>query len=274
MTILRPTILHFDSLPSTNTEAARHAQQGAAEGLTIVAGEQTAGRGRLDRRWVSPAGAGLYTSIILRPRFASRLWSLIPLMAALAVHDALEESCRLKVDIKWPNDILVHERKLCGILAETLETPSGRAVVLGIGINLTGEAFPHELRDAATSVEDATGNFVPGETVLESLLRAVASHYSQIADDGSKIVSEWMARSTYAYDKRILVTSDGDQFSGMTRGLESDGALRVETETGDIRIVHAGDVTSVRQTSVCRTVRQAASLSAAEVPKNLKSSAS
>src|SRR5918911_2070958 len=100
---LTPTILRFESLPSTNTEAARQAAIGAAEGLCVVAREQTAGRGRQRRAWVSPKDAGLYFSIVLRPRMEARAWPLITLAAALAVADALSEAFGLKADIKWPN---------------------------------------------------------------------------------------------------------------------------------------------------------------------------
>jgi BirA family transcriptional regulator, biotin operon repressor / biotin---[acetyl-CoA-carboxylase] ligase len=243
-----PQIFRYDSLPSTNTEAAEQAQHGAAEGVTIVSGEQTAGRGRLERRWVSPAGAGLYASVILRPRFSPAYWSLIPLMAALAVHHAVIETCGLVVDIKWPNDILAGERKLCGILAETVETAIGRAVIVGIGINLTSQSQPDELRDVATSVAEETNRTISANELLESLLRALGIRYAQLeTDEGRReLLQDWMAHSTYAQDKHVFVKSDDEQFSGVTRGLENDGALRVETETGEIRIVHAGDVTRVR----------------------------
>ena len=248
MTLLA-NILHYDSLPSTNTEAARHAQQGAPEGLSIVAGEQTAGRGRLQRQWISPAGAGLYFSIVLRPRLDLSFWSLIPLMAALAVHDALVESCALDTDIKWPNDILFAERKLCGILAETIETATGRAVIVGIGINLRADAFPEELRDVAISIEDATGQAVERETILQSLVHALTDRYEMFQAVGGPagIIREW----SNSLDLCERQASFGDAcvnetFAGMTRGLESDGALRVETDAGEIRIVRAGDVTSVR----------------------------
>src|SRR5262249_42937116 len=140
-----PTILRFDSIDSTNLEAMRQAKAGAAEGLCIVAREQTRGRGRLDRSWHSPKDAGLYFSIILYPSFKLFRWPLISLAAALAVHDALAKAFGLTVDIKWPNDIVVGDRKLAGILAETVETADGVAVVLGIGINLTSENFPPAL---------------------------------------------------------------------------------------------------------------------------------
>src|SRR5687767_9533455 len=106
-------ILRFDSLPSTNTEAARRAARGAPEGTCIIAREQTAGRGRQERRWVSPAGAGLYFSIVLRPQLEMNRWPLITLMTAVAVADALDEACGLGVDIKWPNDVHAAGRKLC-----------------------------------------------------------------------------------------------------------------------------------------------------------------
>ena len=248
MKLFQPKILRFDSLPSTNTEAARQAQQGAQEGLCIVAHEQTAGRGRLQRQWVSPAGAGLYFSIVLRPRIDASLWPLIPLMTALAVPDALLEACEVETDIKWPNDILFADRKLCGILAETIETETGRAAIVGIGINLTKEAFPVELREAATSVEAATGRAPDTEAILQSLVCALARRYEvfQTADGPEEIIREWSRRSTYANGKTVRVSNGSETFAGVTRGLESDGALRVETDAGEIRIVRAGDVTIVR----------------------------
>ena len=248
METFQPKILRFESLSSTNTEAAKQAMQGVAEGLCIVAREQTAGRGRLQRQWVSPAGAGLYFSIVLRPRIDPSLWSLIPLMAALAVHDALMQACQVETDIKWPNDILFAEKKLCGILAETIETDTGRAAIVGIGINLTTEAFPVELREVATSLEAAMGKALDAEAVLQSLVQAFVRRYEifQATGGPGKIALEWSRRSTYTAGKRVCVSSGGETFSGVTRGLESDGALRVETDAGEIRVVRAGDVTGVR----------------------------
>jgi BirA family biotin operon repressor/biotin-[acetyl-CoA-carboxylase] ligase len=220
---------------------------GAPEGLVVVAGEQTAGRGRLDRRWISPAGAGIYLSLVLRPPLDT-CWSLLPLMAALAVHDALLNCCGLETDIKWPNDILAHGRKLCGILAETLETSTGRAVVMGIGINLTADAIPTELAVTATSVQDLLGEKPDAEELLQALLSALLARYDsfQTVSGPVAIRDDWTSRSSYATGKRVNVACAGEAFAGTTRGLEGDGALRVETNAGEIRIVRAGDVTSVR----------------------------
>jgi BirA family biotin operon repressor/biotin-[acetyl-CoA-carboxylase] ligase len=241
-------ILRFDSLPSTNLEAARRAVAGASEGLCVVAGEQTAGRGRLEREWVSPKGAGLYFSIILRPRFEQSVWPLLSLVAAVAVYDALHDSCGLQADIKWPNDVLANEKKLCGILAETVETSEGRAVVLGIGINLTNHAFPANLENIATSVEAATRQTPNVEVVLEALVGKLGKYYQTLqgSDGAQMILREWCSRSTFANGKRIRVATGDEIIDGTSRGLEPDGALRVETVGGEMRTVRAGDVSSLR----------------------------
>ena len=244
-----PTILRFDSLPSTNTEAARQASLGAPEGLCVVAREQTAGRGRQQRAWVSPKDAGLYFSIVLRPQTDARAWPLVTLAAALAASDALAEACALETDIKWPNDLLACGRKLCGILAETFETPGGRAVVVGIGINLTNRAFPPEIISAATSVEERTGRAPDVERLLASLTRALARRYEALQAEGgeAETLRGWESRSSFARGRRVRVALEDETFEGTTRGLEPDGALRVETDGGEIRIVRAGDVMAVRQ---------------------------
>ena len=248
-TRLKPTVLRFDALPSTNTEAARQAALGAPEGLCIVAREQTAGRGRRERSWASPRDAGLYLSVLLRPKFEPRRWPLITLAAALAVREALAEGCGLKSDIKWPNDLLAGGRKLCGILAETAEGARGRAVVLGVGVNLRRGSFPPEIGDTATSVEEQTGHAPDVEKILEALTRALARFYEALhAPDGaSRIISEWESRSSYARGRRVRVALAGETFEGTTRGLDADGALRVETDEGTIRTVRAGDVMAVRE---------------------------
>lgn len=241
-------ILRFDALPSTNLEALKRAIAGAPEGLCVVASEQTAGRGRLQRQWLSPKGAGLYFSIVLRPMIDQSGWPLLTLMAAVAVHDALRDAFTLETDIKWPNDILAKNQKLCGILAETADTANGRVVVVGIGINLTSAAFPPELAEIATSVESVTGKPADREVVLRALIQALGRRYEMLHSAGGReaIIHEWSARSSYASGKRISVANGAQIIEGTTRGLERGGALRVETDTGEIKIIRAGDVTIVR----------------------------
>ncbi|MGH9880208.1 MAG: biotin--[acetyl-CoA-carboxylase] ligase, partial [Pyrinomonadaceae bacterium] len=211
----------------------------------VVASEQTAGRGRLERQWISPKDAGLYFSIVLRPRIDPQALPLLTLMASLAVREALLESCHVKTDIKWPNDVLANGRKLCGILAETVDTTIGRAVIVGIGINLAKDSFPAELNEIATSVESVTGARPDSERVLEALTSAFAKRYAQLQSAGGRdaMVRDWSAASSYAEGKRVCVTNASQPLEGITRGLELDGALRVETAAGEIRIIRAGDVT-------------------------------
>ncbi|OLE54615.1 MAG: biotin--[acetyl-CoA-carboxylase] ligase [Acidobacteria bacterium 13_1_20CM_3_53_8] len=249
MKTFRPIILRFDSLASTNTEAARQAQLGAQEGLCIVAREQASGRGRQQRVWISPKDAGLYLSVVLKPRISVEKWPLITLMTALAVYDALLEVCALETDIKWPNDIYASGKKLCGILAETIETDTERAVIVGIGVNLSERAFPDELSEVATSVERETGNRVIVESLLQSLLASLQKRYSVLQSDvgARQTLDEWKKRSSYAEGMRVSVNTGEEIFRGTTRGLASDGALRVETDAGVIRTIHAGEITSIRE---------------------------
>jgi BirA family biotin operon repressor/biotin-[acetyl-CoA-carboxylase] ligase len=249
----QPTTRRFESIDSTNLEAMRQAKAGAPEGLCIVAREQTRGRGRLDRTWQSPKDAGLYLSLVLRPKLELGQWPLLGLMSALAVSDALAKTLDLQVDIKWPNDICVNERKLCGILAETVETDNGMAAIVGIGINLREGNFPPDVKSIATSVEQATGSTPNSDLILEALLAAIDQRYDALQkDNGAEhTIREWCANSSYAYDRKVRVTLNQEVFEGTTRGLESDGGLRVETETGTMRIVRAGDVHALRATTVC-----------------------
>ena len=226
----------------------RQAKSGAPEGLCIVARQQTHGRGRHERAWSSPRDAGLYASILLRPRFDVSIWPLITLMAALAVSDALLEACGLQPDIKWPNDLIINDRKMCGILAETVETNQGLACVLGLGINLRDDAFPAELQGRATSVAAITGKDANAEQLLPVLLAHLSRHYAQLAEDTGPagVIRDWTAASSFAIGKPVRVDTGTEVFSGETLGLENDGALRIQTAAGETRIVRSGDVQSLR----------------------------
>lgn len=240
-------ILRFDKLDSTNSEAIRQAKLGAGEGLCVVADEQTAGRGRHGRRWSSPRAGGLYLSVVLRPKIDIRHLPLITLLTGVAVHDALIE-LGVKPDIKWVNDVLVDERKICGILAETTETPAGLAVIVGIGVNLLSIDLPDDIAPTATSVEEVSGIKLEASQLLEIITLHLSTFYDILnePDGPGKIVDNWRLRSTYFSGKKVRVTLSDGSFEGSTCGLEENGALRVVTPGGEIRIVQAGDVERVR----------------------------
>lgn len=243
------TILHFDSLDSTNTEAMNQAKQGAGEGLCIVAKQQTAGRGRHGRTWVSEKDAGLYFSLVLRPTIENKFLPLITLMSAVAVFDVLTENHALQPDIKWANDVHVNNRKIAGILAEMTETKIGLAIVVGIGINLQSNNFPPELKDSATSIEEETSQKPIIEKLLRNLTGKLNFYYETLHETtgAEKIRREWARRSTYFEGANVTVKLSNENFTGTTRGIEENGALRVETEGGEIKIVQAGDVEKLRK---------------------------
>ena len=245
------TILRFDALSSTNTEALNQAKRGATEGLCVVAHQQTEGRGRHGRIWVSPANAGLYFSIVLRPKLEMRFLPLLTLMSAVAVFDVLQELYQLSPDIKWANDVLVNDKKICGILAETAETNLGLAVIVGIGINLQSANFPPELQEIATSIEDEANQTPNLENLLEDLTNKLSSYYRILheANGANQIRQEWTRRSSYAFDRKVSVVLENEMIFGTTRGIEQNGALCVETDSGEIKIIHAGDVTKLRKTA-------------------------
>jgi BirA family biotin operon repressor/biotin-[acetyl-CoA-carboxylase] ligase len=243
------TILKYERIDSTNTEALDQARRGADEGLCIVAREQTAGRGRHGRTWVSEKDTGLYFSLILRPELDMDLLPLITLMAAVAVHDALEKMFHIECDIKWVNDIHVNQKKICGILAETTETEKGQAVVVGIGINFKSSNFPPELASTVTAIETEAGapasieNFLP---VLTAFLEKFCDVLYAI-DGPRKIRQEWTKRSSYASGKNVRAAIGTETICGVTRGIEENGALRLEVQSGEIKIIHAGEIEQLRK---------------------------
>jgi len=241
------TILRFDTLKSTNNEARDQAKVGAAEGLCIVARQQTAGRGRNGRNWVSEKDAGLFFSLVLRPKFELQHLPLITFAAGIAAFDSLA-SLGIEPDIKWVNDVLVNGKKICGILAETVETPKGTAVALGVGINLRSYNFPQEIAEIATSIEAEALQRADPNTMLEKFNSRFSDIYDILSEpDGTaKILSLWTKRSTYEHGKQVQINLEHEIFEGTTEGLEPNGALRVRTENGDLRIITAGDVKKLR----------------------------
>ena len=242
------TVLTYDSLDSTNTEALKQARQGADEGLCIVARQQTAGRGRHGRVWVSQKNAGLYFSIVLRPKLDTKSLPLITLMTGVAVHDTLQD-LGLNPDIKWVNDVLVNGKKISGILAETTETNNGLAVGVGIGINLKSTNFPPEIADIATSLESETKVAATGNLV--ELLTKYLTYFYEIlrSENGpAEIIDQWRRRSSYFSGKAVRVVLENETITGVTDGLEPNGALRVRRENGELSIIHAGVVEQLRST--------------------------
>jgi BirA family biotin operon repressor/biotin-[acetyl-CoA-carboxylase] ligase len=241
-------ILRFDTIDSTNSEAIRQAKLGADEGVCIVAREQTAGRGRRERTWISNRDAGLYFSVLLRPKIDERFFPLITLMAGIAAHDTIADF-GLSPDIKWVNDILIEDKKICGILAETTDTLMGVTVIVGIGVNLIPLDCGEEIANMATSISELVKDrsIMRGD-VESKLVKHLSSWYATFCgkNGNDRILAEWEHRSTYFSGKHVRVMLENEMFEGSTDGLEGSGALRIKTDGGSVRIVHAGDVERLR----------------------------
>jgi len=247
MTKLGSEVLHFESLPSTNDRARDMASAGAAEGTAIVADRQTAGRGRMGRAWSSPAGEGLYLSLILRPRVVPSDASVITLAAAVAVSETLSAGFGARADIKWPNDVLVGGRKVCGILVESaIEGDRIQHAILGIGVNLAQTEFPEEIREGATSLLLETGKRVsPGE-VLAPLFEKLDFRYRQSLENPGAVLRRWEELSSYARNCPVRITSFDSVTEGITRGLSERGGLMIESSDGRIREIVSGEVSRLR----------------------------
>lgn len=220
--------------------------------MCVIARKQTAGRGRHGRNWVSEKDSGLYFSIVLFPEIKREFFPVITLMTAIVVFEILNkyQGLRFKLDIKWSNDVLADEKKICGILAETSITSRGLAVIVGIGINLTSANFPPELKETATSIEQEIGEKIDLDELLKSLTDNLKTYYEILKEpQGHKqILYEWSKRSSYYQKKIVRVNLENETIEGITCGLEDNGALRVEMKNGDIKIIQAGDVERLRKT--------------------------
>ncbi len=238
-------IHHFQTIDSTNSKAYQLALSGAEEGEVVVSESQEKGRGRLGRQWFSPPSLNLYLSVILRPRIPPHQAPLITLMAAVATADAIRKFSGLPPLIKWPNDILLRDRKVAGLLNEIhSEMDRVHFVILGIGVNLNmdEQQFSKEIRSIATSLKIEMGQTVSRKDFLESLLLELESWYSIFLKEGWAVVlNAWRERADIK-GRKVKVTSFGETVVGTAIDVDSDGALILETEGGKQKKVMAGDV--------------------------------
>jgi BirA family transcriptional regulator, biotin operon repressor / biotin---[acetyl-CoA-carboxylase] ligase len=241
-------MVHYFRTESTNNVAMALAAGGAAHGTVVVAEEQTAGRGRLGRTWYSEKSSGIYTSVILRPPLSPAAAPVLTLMAGVAAQQAVSSTTGLAVDIRWPNDLLVNGKKVCGILTEmSAELDRLHAVVLGIGLNVNHSQMPAGLRASASSLRLEAHRTFSRVPLLVALLRELDRYYYLLLRDGNTAITErWAAASTYAYGKRVrVVTASGERLAE-TAGIDSSGALRVREEDGREASLVAGEVVEVK----------------------------
>ncbi len=241
-------VVYYDVVGSTNDVAKHLAAQDALEGTVVVADEQTAGRGRLERRWVAPPGKCLLCSLLFRPELLPSQAHRLTMLCSMAAADAIQAVAGLDVALKWPNDLIVKSgsqtwRKLAGILTESgLTGDVLDFVVVGIGINVNvpEEALP-ALDPHATSILAESGRQVDRAKLLAALLAGVESRYARL-QAGESPRDEWAARLT-TLDERVTVTATEGTFTGVAEAVDEDGALLLRTDDGEHRRLLAGDVT-------------------------------
>ncbi len=238
-----PPVFYYASVASTNDTAARLAERGAADGTAVVGELQTAGRGRLGRSWYSPPGAGLYVSVVFRPTASAALLPpMITLAAGVALADAVRVCTHLPVEIKWPNDLVIGRRKLAGILTEAPGAERLAYAIVGFGINLRPAAYPPDIGDRATSIESELGRPIErGPLLAECLASLAAWHDALRAGRGASILERWRALAPSCQGTTVEWTARHGTATGVTSGIDEDGALLVRTSGGTERII-AGEI--------------------------------
>ena len=241
-------IFHFFKTDSTNRVALELGHAGEPEGAVVLAEEQTAGRGRQGRAWHSERAAGIYATLLLRPKLAPVQAPLLTMMAGLSAHSAVQAVTRLAVDLKWPNDLLIRGKKVGGILTEMHAEPGQiRFVIVGIGLNVNQERFSGELANVATSLRAETGKPQSRMELLVRLLREFESDYNRFLHEGvASVVARFESISSYAKGKRVRVTNGTESYAGTTAGLGPEGLLQVTCDDGRMMTVIAGDVAEAR----------------------------
>jgi BirA family biotin operon repressor/biotin-[acetyl-CoA-carboxylase] ligase len=232
-------IHRFDSLDSTMTKAAELAAAGAESGTVIVAREQTAGQGRLGRSWHSEPDAGLYFTEILRPKLCPDSLPLVTLALGLATRGAITESIGVACDLRWPNDVLIEEKKVAGILAQLQHG----ALLAGIGVNVNHTSMPEDLRGIATSLRCVTGREHHCEALLQTLIDRIDSWLETLLRDGKKPVLDAFTQSSgYVRGRRVIVDQSDGEIRGVTDGLDPQGFLYVRQDDGRRTLILAGGV--------------------------------
>jgi BirA family biotin operon repressor/biotin-[acetyl-CoA-carboxylase] ligase len=234
---------HFEEVASTNDLAKELAARGAPEGSLVVAEAQSRGRGRLGRDWISPPGTGLYVSLVLRPPLPPTEMPQITLTTAVAVARALKRVTGAAPGIKWPNDILLNGKKLGGILTE-METESDRIrhLVVGLGLNVSNAAFPEELAAIATSLTLATGRSFSRVSLLQAWLEEFEDLYERfLAREFAGILDEWRSYAV-TLGRQVTVLQGPAAIRGLALEVAPDGALLVETDSGEVVRVTSGEI--------------------------------
>jgi len=239
-----PDIKYFDSVTSTNELALNMEDRIVKEGLVIVAGEQTKGRGRLQRNWHSPKNEGLWMSIILLPEQKNKdKYALLTLIGALSVQKAIKD-LDINSTLKWPNDILYENKKLCGVLSQfkSVGGSIGR-VVVGIGLNVNQDKFNDEIKDSSISLKMIKNEKINKEKLLVKILDNFSNYYNMFKNEKFNIITERWKKEMGMLHQNIIVNSlDKEKYKGKVIDITENGELKVQLDSGENKTFIAGDV--------------------------------
>ena len=240
-------VVFLDEIESTNIEARSLADRGAVHGTLVVADSQTGGKGRRGRSWHTPKSTSIAMSLILKPELEAENASMLTLVQAMAVAKAIEEICGLKAQIKWPNDILVNEKKVCGILTEmNLEMTEISSIIIGTGINVNQDSFPEEISEIATSLKIEKKRSQSRADLIERVCELFEEYFECFMEtkDLSEFLEEYNSH-LISMGRNVKVLDPKGEFTGEALGINAQGELLVKKENGEIVNVYAGEV-SVR----------------------------
>lgn len=254
------TLYIFDELASTNAFAMERAKDQALSGTVVLADRQTAGRGRLDRSWFSPGKSNIYGSLLLVPETTIQYLGWIPLMAGVAIAQALEQQTGIRVDLKWPNDLLIGGRKLAGVLCDSFRNPAHQTCVVigfGINVNLSQSEFPLELQSSATSLQIQCHCAVDREELIIKVITSLEKNWENLRSNGPQSYLVEYKHWCVTIGQTIQVQfPDGSQLQGLAHSIGDHGQLRVIPSPSDsnkqsarIRDIHSGEIIHLRTTS-------------------------
>lgn len=240
-------IIYYDKIDSTNTRIKQLAKEGAQEGIVVFSDYQTAGKGRRGRSWESPAGINLYFSILLRPEISPEKAPMLTLVMAYSAAKAIETCEGLKPQIKWPNDLILSKKKICGILTEmTMAGCEIDSVVVGVGINVNITEFPEEIREKATSLYLEKGKWIEREKLLSQILEEFQRQYEYFLKiQDLSFLQEEYNQILVNRGRKVLVLEPGHEYQAEALGINKSGELLVRKADGSQEAVFAGEV-SVR----------------------------
>lgn len=237
-------IMFYQTIDSTNRIAREQAEAGAREGTVVIAEEQTTGKGRLGRAWISPAGSNILCSVILYPGMVPSDAFKLTMLASVAVVRAIQNVCGQVAQIKWPNDVYISGRKVCGVLTEFMADHSSLTyVVIGIGLNVNLDPSRHpEIMETATSLQEACGRPISRPALLRALLQEIEGLYGELHKNGGRTLKEAWEQHSMVLNQEVDIISGHEILTGVVKGISNEGHLILLDNNGAIHNIICGDL--------------------------------